>query len=502
MVDINRADQSKDIKDVIHGVERLASLVRRAQLYSGLGESFDGDRDVYEALGYPKNLTYTHYANIYSRLGMAKRVNNAPCDAVWRLPPRIYDAGGPDKSPFEKGWTDLVKRLKLWNKMNRVDRLLGFGTYSILLLGFDDVTESSHYTTPVTAGERKLQWVQCYSSEYATINKLDNNPQSERYGLPEEYNIGYTVTTVTSPTDQSGATKGEMKNLIVHWSRVIHIAEGLSQNEIYGEPRLRNPYNRLVDVEKLAGGAAEMFWLGGRPGYVAQMQTGDDGYQWDENDPSLTDMKDQIEEYEHKLRRWLTVAGVDIKALETQIASPKDHMDMLVQNISASSQIPKRILVGSERGELASSQDQDNWDDVVDSRRQWFITPCILEPLIERLIDYKVLPEPEGGEYNTEWPSLRESSPKEKAEVGEIRARAIKEYLSAPGGTDLLPWEDFLRTCMGFDEETIHNIQQRAEDQMGDEVRDIEEAADIESEEESKLFGKEEGEGQGEGDQE
>ena len=42
-------------------------------------------------------------------------------------------------------------------------------------------------------------------------------------------------------------------NRKVHWTRVIHIAESTLENPIYGIPRLRPVYNRLMDIEKVTG---------------------------------------------------------------------------------------------------------------------------------------------------------------------------------------------------------------------------------------------------------
>ena len=48
---------------------------------------------------------------------------------------------------------------------------------------------------------------------------------------------------------------------LVHASRVIHVAEDILDDEVYGIPRLEPLYNYLDDLLKVVGGSAEMFWL-------------------------------------------------------------------------------------------------------------------------------------------------------------------------------------------------------------------------------------------------
>ena len=67
--------------------------------------------------------------------------------------------------------------------------------------------------------------------------------------------------------------------------------------------------------------------------------------------------------------------------------------------ISAASGIPLRIMTGSERGELASTQDDGNWASRIEERQLHFAEPMILRPLIDRLIELRALPEPSDGEY-------------------------------------------------------------------------------------------------------
>jgi hypothetical protein len=464
----NKAEQ---IQQALNRIATMSSLVSRTQLMSQLGLSYDGDRELYTSLGYKQTLVYDDYVNIASREGLGKRVNEAPCDAIWRMPPRVYDVGEVDsQSTFEKAWDELDQRLQLWNKFNRADKLLGFGPYAIILLGFDDVHSEQDTSKPVS-GVRKLLYVQTYASEYVTIKSYVMDPKDPRYGQPEIYEVRQSELVAEDGVSRS-------INLRVHWTRVLHIMEGNLQNEVMGEPRLQRSFNRLQDIQKILGASGEIYWRDAKPGYLAKLGA---DVQWDKGDPNVQAMQDQLKEFEHNLRRVLMLQGVDVTSLNNSIgqADPMNFLAAQLEDLSAGSRIPKRFLTGSERGELASSQDRDNWIDYIDERRGWFASPVVVKPFIDRMIMFGVLPKPLDDDYRVVWPDLRTPSDKDKADVGVARSQALSNYLNAPGADALLPPEMFMRYGLGLDEEALKEVTEwYAEQQQAEEAQASEDLAD------------------------
>jgi len=142
----------------------------------------------------------------------------------------------------------------------------------------------------------------------------------------------------------------------------------------------------LFDLEKLVGGSAEMFWRGARPGYKGKV---DKEYTLTSDEEE--DFQDQLDEYEHNLRRFLISRGIDISALETQVSDPSKHVDVQIQMISAQTGIPKRILTGSERGELASTQDITSWYSLIQGRRENYVAGNILRPFNVKVLAFSLL---------------------------------------------------------------------------------------------------------------
>jgi methionyl-tRNA formyltransferase len=58
------------------------------------------------------------------------------------------------------------------------------------------------------------------------------------------------------------------------------------------------------------------------------------------------------------MERYIKTQGIDIQSLSSPVANPADHVAVQLQFISGITRIPLRILTGSERGELASVQDE------------------------------------------------------------------------------------------------------------------------------------------------
>ena len=412
-----------------------SALASRAELAGKLGMSFGGDRDLYSALGYSKSPDFNDYYAKYKRHGISKRVVNAPVEASWRKKPKVSDNLGPDQTPFEKAWKELVKKHKIWHYLARADRLSGIGKYGVLYMGFDDTDDPSK---PLSSGN--LIYLRPYSEGNATISKYSNETKDSRYGYPIEYSL------IAKKNADSGSNLPAKK---VHYSRIIHIAEGLDSDDVFGTPRLEAVLNDVTDIEKVVGGSAEMFWRGAFPGMAltaaqdASMDTMDQD-----------DLEDEIQAYIHKMQRYIRLQGIELKELAPQVSDPTAHFMVLIQSISSATHIPKRILIGSERGELASSQDEINWGTYIDTRRQDHVEPQILRPFIDAMISAGVLPEPEN-DYTIIWPDVTVPTPKEEAEVARIRVDTLNKYVSGIGSPMVVPEKMFLSKFLDFTDEDI-----------------------------------------------
>src|SRR5690606_26578814 len=117
----------------------------------------------------------------------------------------------------------------------------------------------------------------------------------------------------------------------------------------------------------------------------------------------------------HGFRRTVGARGIDFQALGSDVADFKNQADALMSFISASTEIPKRVLMGSEMGELASNQDAKNFDMRVSDRRRDLARAVVARPFADRMNAYGALPEPES--YDIWWPDIESLDEEQRASV-------------------------------------------------------------------------------------
>ncbi|MBU0973846.1 MAG: DUF1073 domain-containing protein [Proteobacteria bacterium] len=468
---MERTKTSSSIEALEKRLLVLSTIANRAGLASRLNQqSFDGDRHIYEALGYPLELTFDDYFVRYDRQDIAKALIDRPVKATWQGPLDVVEADDDMETPLEKAWSLLQKNLKLKSVFSRLDKLTGIGQYGVLLFGMSDVKTEEEWKNPLSVGA-KLMYLKPLSEKSAQIESYVSDTTNKRYGLPFMYRL-----------EVEESDKGATKSIQVHYSRVLHIVEDMLENEVIGTPRLKNVFNRLMDLEKIVGGDAEMFWKGARPGYVGKV---DKDYNIDT--VGEEELRNQIDEYEHNLRRMLVNQGVSFESLAQQVADPLNHVDIQIQMISAATGIPKRILIGSERGELSSSQDSDEWKTYIQSRREEYAELTIIRPFVDKCVEMKVLPAPKE-EYSIKWADLFAMSEKERVDIGKTRTEALKAYADSPMAEATIPPAAFLEYFVGLTPDQISIIEEMREQAILEEPRiEPEEEEEIEPEEEDLL---------------
>jgi hypothetical protein len=396
-------------------VKQMSALVSRAMMAGGLGMQFDGKRDLYKAFGYNRYPNVNDYWALYDRQGMAARVVDAFADETWRLAPVLVD--GTSKSsdesgltPFLEKWNALNDSLGVYRALHNLDTMCGIGRYAVLFIG-----APGDFSQPIQDGQAaSIAYLSTFDEGSAKVTEFDRNKASSRYGLPITYSVNAGFETGDSVVESLGT---------VHYSRVIHAAEHKLRSRVYGRPRLQLAINRLFDLEKVIGGSAEAVWLMVYKGLVFAAREG--AQLPDEGTPEYQKLEEAIEQYVHGLRRYLKIGDVDVKDMGSQVVDPQGVYGVLLSDLAGSLAIPQRILIGSERGQLASSQDDANWAGVIEARQQNFIEPEILRPFIDWCVSHKVIPPPSAGKYKIQWRSLFQLNNLEKAELANKSAQAI-----------------------------------------------------------------------------
>lgn len=421
----------------------------RERIASVAGATFGGLRNIGKALGYKEQLTVEDYRKRYRRNPIARRVVDSFPKATWKgMGELIEDEDPTVVTAFEEAWFELSHKHKVWPMFNRVDRCAGIGQFAVLLIGAPGDMSTP---LPKADGKNKILYLAVHGQGDIEVEKLIQASDDERYGLPETYKL--------KAKRVSGNLSAATQDKIVHWTRCVHVADGLLDNELFAEPRLECVWNELDNLEKIVGGGSEAFWLRAHQGYQFDL---DPEVVLDEGAEEA--LKEEVDEFLHGMRRALRTRGVKVTTLGSDTADFGQNVDAVMKLVSAGSTIPVRILVGSERGQLASTQDADNWEDRVQMRREEFAEPFVVRPFIDRLIEYGYLPEPEW--YDVRWP-MPVLSDAEKVNI----AKGMAEVNQKNGDTVFLS-EEIRDRAMGMEPLDEDDLAAIEEDEDNIEVED------------------------------
>jgi hypothetical protein len=433
-----------------------------------------------------------------------------------------------------KSWFRDDEGNPIWECLRRADVISGIGTFGIIVLGINDGSDLSepvagveeHYTRPVVSASIKdtaagdtdldeenrrrlglnkgddeavisskwgveeivynqdswpvynldidrskqsgveLKFVRAFDESLVQVVTEESNPTSPRFGQPVHYAVTFNDPN-TRIRNVSGTALATTK---AHWTRVIHIADNndtAGSSEVYATPRLQSVYNRVYDLQKLLSGSAEMYWKGAFPGYSLETQPHLD------TEIDAASYKDQLENWQNGLQRILMSSGLTLKSHSPQVVDPSKQVDTHIGIICIKKGVPKRIFMGTERGELSSSQDTSMWNDRLRDRQISYVTPQIIVPFFDRLILIGVLPEPENG-YSVDWPDLGSIDDETKANIAKTRTETLITFLNG-NGTEGMVLEDFLVYIMEFSEEEVLSMLKRLEDVQDEDEDDFDE---------------------------
>jgi len=438
-----------DVASLFAGVRHAVSnaLTSRSAL---LTKMLDPRRDLNTECGYITDPQASDFNDMYKQEGVARRVVHVLPEESWQVQPTVYETEDPEETEFERAWRDLAEAHDLFTVLARADIISGIGRFGVIVLGIDDGRRLAEEAVFGASG-RQLLYARPFDESVVKIQAMEKNTASPRYGHPIRYAIQFETSvggTTSSVTEE------------VHWTRVIHLADNRRMSDVLGVPRLRPVFNRLQDLRKLLGGSAEMFWQGAFPGFSVEV------------DPKLLeagmsvninvdDVKEQILNYVNGLQRWLQFIGLTVKTLAPQVSDPAAHIEAQLKAIAISLGIPYRVFIGTEEGRLAGGQDARAWAQRVRHRQINYLTPFVVRPLIRRLIDLGVLPEPQS--LTIEWPEMLSPSEQERAEIAKVRTEAIKTFVQGDG-EQVVPLAFWLTEILGLETEQadaiIHELEQ------------------------------------------
>jgi hypothetical protein len=460
------------VNQVAHENKALMTLVFNSYLSgrAALAKELDPSRSraitIDAECKYPETLNINDFRYMWLRNGVAQRVVSSYSEECWTTDPEVYEKEGPDETPWDEALDELDDEFQLWSTLEELDVYSGIGCFGIMLIGIDDGKElsdpieglESEGKTLKPVGSHNLLYLKVFSEMHVQVSTWEQDKTNPRYGRPILYSVTLNPFPQTSQNSQDNQQTGQQVQ--VHWTRVIHLAAEHNQS------RMHSVYNHLLDLKKVGGGSAEMFWRGAFPGmsfevdpdFIAAGAT---------IDPEK--MREEFTKYSEGLQRYLALTGVTAKTLSPQVVDPAPHVDSILRLISIAKKIPKQILEGSESAVLASAQYAKAFNKRLNRRRKQYCTPHLIRATIDRFIVLGILPFVES--YHVEWDDLNSSTEKEKADLSEIITNTLAKYIQ--GGVEgLVDPRMYLVEVMGWEEEVVDKILQSMQNDINNLIGD------------------------------
>lgn len=405
----------------------------QSEILPYIGKQYNGERDIYDVLGYTKNPQIEDYRARYERGDIAERIVRLPAEDTWRHEPEISDKDEEEETAFQESVKQFVEQTSPYQYIRRTDVLSGIGQFGVLLIGAKEEGEETSLADPLEpgslSGPEDIAFYQPFAQDSIETwdlgKEVDREPTDEMYNSPVNYNIDF------STLDEAESDLHD-----VHHTRLIHFPAGpRDESELKADPRLQTILNRLEDLDKVVGASAEMFWSGADRKFQFDISSDN---ATDISDAQLSKMDNEVQKLVHEMQQHVKTFNTDIEVIGGETPDPTGVVDSILKFIAGATGIPTRKLTGSERGELASSQDQANWYGQIENRQNTFAEPVILRPFIDRMIDLGVIEEPNGGTYEIEWPNLFELTELEETNIEESRSMVVKN-ISPGGDPSMLP---------------------------------------------------------------
>jgi hypothetical protein len=301
------------------------------------------------------------------------------------------------------------------------------------------VNPSSTIPNPAGTVVNKLLFMRPFPEVMARVASTEQNKLSPRYGFPKTYLVTFNDNREGSLSlvDEVGTT------CTVHWTRVIHIADNTVSSPFLGRPRIKSVLRNIQDLEKEYASTAEGVWQQAFP--KMSLETHPQlGGAVKINEQAL---KDMLELVRNGMQKEMILRGLTAKNLMPGVVDPSPYIDKAIEAICIKIGCPIRIFKGSERGELASTQDDDAWNDRIKERQNRHCTPKIIVPIVDRLIQAKCIPEPTS--FKVKWPDLTSRSKQEKATTAVAITTALSSYKESEL-EDYVGRMDFYTKVLGF----------------------------------------------------
>lgn len=414
---------------IVNAINDLRSRMQRA--ISGGYDFADTLHNIFLDFGYPSELDFINYWNMYRRFGIAKCIVELPTDITWMRVPKVETSNAQFVREFER----LKSIISFFVRMKAIDKRQRVGRYAGMFMRVRDNRSPEQPIENVLNGIGAImQIIPLYEGQLEVMS-INNDPKSEDYGLPTMYQFNSTGV---------GARNEKLDGSFqIHPDRIVIVSEDSDNGGIFGTSCLEAPYNSLMDLRKILGGGGEGFYKNASQSIVFDLK---DGASAKTNETLLNKFNEQYDEFSHnRMRRGMWTPGMEAKALESNLIQPKEFFFNSLYDVAASSKIPATIIIGQQTGRLASDEDSRSFLSMINSRRENFGTQ-VMNDMINWFIKWGILP---NAEYEIIWDDLLALSKKEQLDNA-MKMSDINDKQFRSGGSVAFEGDE-IREMAGFE---------------------------------------------------
>lgn len=397
-------------------------------------------RDHYIDFGYPKQVSFDQFWQMYQRNGIARAGVEKTILKTWQDMPMLQEDDDADNiTTVEQEVIDRFDKLRFWQKLAEADRRSLVGKYAGVILRLADSKMMRDPVDGVPGGlEGLVEIIPAWEGQLE-ISEWDTDEKSETYGQPTMYR--YKESGV-------GGSTSKQRQFMVHPDRVLIWSADAT---VHGESVLSPGYNDLITIEKVIGAGGEGFWKNAKSAPVLKIdkdaKLADMARAMGVPETELADkMDDQVTDWQQGFDALLMLQGMEADTLGVTLPQPEQFINGPLMSFAASIGIPLKILVGSQTGERASTEDAKEWAQTIMSRRQNSVVPNIMG-MVGRLVEFGILADKP---WSLHWPDLTESSMSEKIERADKMAGINEKHVRA-GGEMLVFTDDEMREVVGYE---------------------------------------------------
>jgi hypothetical protein len=402
----------------------------------------------YRDFNWPETLTFDQLYKMYLRNGIAHAGVEKTVAKTWQDFPFLLEMerDGSETQAEETQLEREIRRrfdaLRVWQHLAEADRRSLVGNYSGVILRLADSKRFQEPVDTVPGGLDGLVEVIPAWEGQLRVAEWDTDEMSDSYGHPRMFQ--FNEAEVSSKANDTTKTRSFM----IHPDRVVIWSK---DGTIHGSSLLEPGYNDLIDLEKIKGAGGEGFWKNAKSAPVLQVDKEAKiaemmkGVGATSAEDFANKLDEQVEAFNKGFDQLLMIQGMEAKTLGVTLPSPEHFWAAPLQSFAASLGMPMKILVGTQTGERASSEDAREWAQTIMSRRAGQSIPNIMA-LVRRLERFTILPE--GRDWFIDWADLTEATMVEKIERA-AKMADVNQKMKDGGEIVFTPEE--IRASVGYE---------------------------------------------------